>query len=126
MAGPAPSIEPPRAGLPLTVSNSRAVSTSQTTSPVTAEYAPRCPSTEPENTTPGIAVTAADCAGEHSVRAAAHGEGFALQTILPVFKSRACSPPPWLGFRTTRIPCGAVGSGFTLGATSEIATYTFS
>src|SRR5215467_4545791 len=36
---------------------------SQTTSPVAAEYARKCPSNEPENTTPGTAVTAADCAG---------------------------------------------------------------
>src|SRR5215470_17481828 len=104
IAGPATSIEPPRAGLPLTVMNSRAVSTSHMTAPVAVEYARRCPSTEPENTTPGIAVTAADCAGEQLIRSAAQGDGFALQTILPVFRSMPCRPPPFFGSRTDRNP----------------------
>src|SRR5262245_1893733 len=96
------------------------------TAPVAVEYARRCPSTEPENTTPGIPVTAADCAGEQSVRSAAHGDGLALQTIFPVFKSRAWRPPPLLGSRTDRKPCGRVGSGLLLMPMSEMATKTFS
>src|SRR5262245_53195341 len=126
MAGPATSMEPPRAGLPLTVANSRAVSVSHNTLPLDVEYARRCPSKEPENTTPGIAVTAADCAGEQSVRSAPHGNGFALQTIFPVFRSRAWSPPPFFGSRVRRKPCGTVGSGLPPSPTSEIATYIFS
>src|SRR4051812_35294330 len=108
-AGPAASIEPPRAGLPLTVGNSRAVSTSQRSSPVSVEKARRCPSTEPENTMPGIAVTAADCAGEQSVLLSAQAVDLALQAILPVLRSSACKPPPFLGSRVMRKPCGDFG-----------------
>src|SRR5262249_31451152 len=122
---PATSIEPPWAGLPLTVTNSRVVSTSHMTAPVAVEYPRRWPSTEPENTTPGIAVTAADCAGEQLVRSAAHGNGLALQTIFPVFKSSACRPPPLFGSRTVRTPCGAVGSGLVPMLMSETATNIF-
>ena len=67
-AGPAASIEPPRAGLPLTVGNSCTVSTSQMTAPVLVAYARRWPSTDPEKTTPGIAVTAADSAAADGYR----------------------------------------------------------
>ncbi len=60
-------------------------------------------------TTPGIAATAADCAGEQSVLSAAHGVGLALQTIWPVLRSNACNPPPFFGSRIKRKPCGNFG-----------------
>jgi hypothetical protein len=52
----------PLAETPFTDGNSRLVSNSQITAPVAEAYARRAPSLDPENTTPGIAVTAADCA----------------------------------------------------------------
>src|SRR4029450_6498809 len=121
-AGPPTSIEPPRAGLPFTVSNSCAVSTSQITAPVVVEYARRCPSIDPENTTPGIAVTAADWAGEQLVRPSTQGDRLALQTILPDFRSSACSPPPFSGSRTDRNPSGNVESGLVPSPMSLMAT----
>src|SRR5206468_9929817 len=60
---PGPSIEPPWALTPLTVGYSCFVLISQRILPVAEAYARRCPSSPPEKTTPGIAVTAADCAG---------------------------------------------------------------
>src|SRR5579871_873056 len=123
MAGPAASIEPPCAGWPFTVGNSRAVSVSQRILPVLDEYARKCPSREPEKTAPGIAVTAADCAGEQSVRAASQPvEGAALHTILPLCRSMACSPPPFFGSTVNRKPRGDLGSGTPPITTSEIAT----
>ncbi len=56
---------PPFALTPFTVSNSRAVSTSHRIAPSFVEYARSRPPRSPENTTPGISVTAADCAGLH-------------------------------------------------------------
>src|SRR4051812_44674772 len=102
MVGPAASSEPPRAALPLTVSNSWAVSVSHKTAPLVVEKARRCPSIEPENTAPGIAVTAADCAGEQFVRVAAHGVGLAVHSIFPVRRFNAKSPPPFLGSNCRR------------------------
>src|SRR5579871_337077 len=122
MAGPAASIEPPCAGWPFTVGNSRAVSVSQRILPVLDEYARRCPSTEPEKTAPGIAVTAADCAGEQSVLSAAHARGFAVHTGFPVLRSSACSPPPFFGSRVNLNPIGDFGSGAPPMPISEIAT----
>src|SRR5262249_746114 len=95
------------------------------TAPGAVEYPRRCPSTEPENTTPGMAVTAADWAGEQLVRSAAHGDGLPLQTILPVFKSMPCRPPPLFGSRTERKPRGRGGSGLVPMPISEMATKTF-
>src|SRR5207247_2489663 len=57
---PTGEINPARARTPVTVSNSRAVSASQTIAPLAASYARIWPSTDPEKTTPGMAVTAAD------------------------------------------------------------------
>jgi hypothetical protein len=94
--GPATSREPPLAFCPFTVSNSRAVSTSQITAPVEANYPRKCPSTEPEKTAPEIAVTAADCAGLHSFRSPQLA-GFTLHTFSPLAKRSAKSPPPWDG-----------------------------
>src|SRR4029450_2823965 len=63
--GPGPSSDPPLPCTALTVVYGCAVSTSQTIAPLLLSYARRCPSIPPENTMPGIAVTAADCAGLH-------------------------------------------------------------
>src|SRR6516165_8082818 len=67
--GPAPSSEPPRPGTPLIVVYSRAVSKSQSSLPSAAANARKCPSTAPESTAPGIAVTAAAGRGIDAVRA---------------------------------------------------------
>src|SRR5213594_626269 len=72
---PGPFNEPPVALTPLTVWYSRTVSKSHTILPSSEEYARRWPSSEPEKTTPGIAVTACDCAGLHP------GFALAAQTI---------------------------------------------
>jgi hypothetical protein len=45
--------------------NSRLVSNSHTIEPSFVEYARSAPSTDPENTMPGIIVMAADCAALH-------------------------------------------------------------
>src|SRR5436853_258736 len=85
-------MEPPLALMPFTVWNSRAVSKSQTTLPSSAEYPRRWPSIEAENTTPGIAVTAADCAGLQPDGAfGAQTIGGAYQTLVPNAPS-GCSP----------------------------------
>src|ERR1039457_7012547 len=60
--GPVALKEPPRALIPLTVGNSRAVSKSQTILPSLIRNARRCPSIDPENTRPGTAVGGASCA----------------------------------------------------------------
>ena len=51
----------------------------------------------PENTTPGIAVTAAGCAGLQPGRGGAHGVPGATQTLAPSSTSSAVSPPPCVG-----------------------------
>src|SRR5580704_2631633 len=68
---------------------------SQTIFPSAVEYARKCPSSPPENTSPGIAVTAADCAGLHPGRSPQPGCGV-RQTSSPVSSLRADSPPPAL------------------------------
>src|SRR4051794_30231140 len=95
MAGPGPSIEPPRASTPLTVSYGRIVSTSHTTLPSVVEYARIWPSTEPENAMPGNADTAADCAGLHRMRAP-QSDGGANHVFSPVSSLSAYIPPPRL------------------------------
>src|ERR1051326_112385 len=93
--GPGPSMEPPLALTPFTVWNSRAVSKSQTTRPSSAEYPRRWPSIDAENTTPGIEVTAADCAGLQPEGAlGAHITGGAYQTLAPSRTASAVRPPP--------------------------------
>src|SRR5688572_9149255 len=62
IAGPGPIIDAPRAGTPLTAVNSRLVSNCHTIAPSDVEYARSIPSFDPEKATPGMAVTAADCA----------------------------------------------------------------
>src|SRR6185436_6832433 len=81
---------------PLTASYSRAVSTSHSALPSAVEKARRCPSTEPEKTTPGIAVTAADCAGLQRARVP-HDAGGVYHTRWPVCRLNANRPPPVLG-----------------------------
>src|SRR3954471_3342203 len=93
ITGPGPSIDPPLPGTPLTVGYSRMVSKSQRTLPSAAEYARMWPSTDPENTTPGTPVTAADCAGAHRGREP-HGVGAVYQARLPSARRRAKIPPP--------------------------------
>src|SRR5262245_45771506 len=94
---PGPLIEPPRPGTPFTVVNSRAVSKSKITRPSTVEYARKCPSIDPDNTTPGITVTAADCAGLHPLRPSGHAGGSVRQICFPSVSWYAINPPPSLG-----------------------------
>src|SRR5262249_11076608 len=96
IAGPGPSSEPPRAETPFTVSYERTVSKSQTILPSAAAYARRCPSSEPENAIPGMALTAADCAGLHRGREP-QSPGGVSQTRSPLSRRKANMPPPLLG-----------------------------
>src|SRR5262245_11150464 len=80
---PAPSSEPPFARTPLTVVCGRAVSNSHTTLPSVAANARRWPSMDPENTIPGIAVTAPGCAGLQPGRGGSHARPGAYQTFEP-------------------------------------------
>src|SRR5215510_7392654 len=92
--GPGPIIDAPLAGTPLIDSNSRLESYCNSTSPFAVEYARRAPSLEPEKMTPGINVTAADCATlqPRAVPQAAGGGG-ANHTRSPVARLTACRPP---------------------------------
>src|SRR5271154_6837528 len=110
MAGPAESIEPPLAFTPFTVSKSMVVRKSHRISPVAVEYARKCPSIEPENTTPGIAETAADCAAlQPLVNGTQLGFGAGVfHTSSPVASFSAYRPGAASGGRAT---------------TSETATY---
>src|ERR1044071_3929206 len=92
--GPAPSSEPPVPGTPLVVVYGFAVSTSHSRLPSVVENARRWPSIAPENTTPGIAVTAAGCAGLQPGRGGAHGVPGATQAFDPSSTSSAVRPPP--------------------------------
>src|SRR3954462_14423579 len=93
--GAGPFIDPPFARKPLTVLNSRLLSNVQTTRPSTVECARTAPSFDGEKTTPGITVTAENCAPlqprpglPHSGAARA-----ANQARAPVARSTAWSPP---------------------------------
>src|SRR5262249_26522386 len=96
IAGPGPFNDPPRAGTSLTVLWLPTVSKSHTMAPVVVEKARKCPSTDPENTTPGIALTAADCAGLQRGRLPHSGAGV-YQTRSPSFRRSANMPPPAFG-----------------------------
>jgi len=96
MAGPPPSSEPPLASTPLTVLYGPTVSKSHKMAPSLELYARRCPSTDPENAAPGIALTAADCAGLH-LFLSPHPGGGAYQRRSPLSRLRAKRPPPCLG-----------------------------
>src|SRR5262249_47423886 len=119
MAGPGPSNDPPRPETPFTVSYERTVSTSQTIFPSAAEYARRWPSTEPENAIPGIALTAADCAGLHLGRSP-HSGGGVYQALSPFSRRRANMPPPAFG-STSELALYVS----EMRPTSDKATYTF-
>src|SRR5260221_8149031 len=94
ITGPGPPIEAPLAFIPLTVSNSRFVSNSQSIDPSLVEKARMPPSNEPEKTTPGIALIAADCAAlQPGALAHFNGGGGANQVRSPVASLTACSPP---------------------------------
>src|SRR5580692_8197902 len=80
-----------------------------------------CPSTAPENTTPGIAVIAADCAGLQLGRSP-HTGGGADQTFLPVAASSANNPPPALGSTSSGFP---VVNSLRRKSISLSATYMF-
>src|SRR5215471_10621410 len=119
MVGPGPSIAPPLPWTPFTALNSCAVSNSHITAPSVVEYARSRPSTAPENTTPGITVTAADCAGLQEGRSPQTAGG-AAQTFAPVSGFKANKPPPALGSAVMRpIPDERVWE------ISETATYMF-
>src|SRR5689334_19461324 len=93
-AGPGPSIDAPRPATPFTVSKARLESNSHSTCPVVVEYARSAPSTEPENTTPGITVNAADCAPLQPRPTSHSGCGAGVTQIRsPVTSDTACRPP---------------------------------
>src|SRR5580765_4587838 len=96
IAGPGPSKDPPRAGTSLTVLYGPTLSKSQITFPSAVEYARRCPSTDPENTTPGMELTAADCAGLQRLRSPQPAGGV-YQARSPLSSLNANIPPPCLG-----------------------------
>ena len=64
-----------------------------------------CPSTDPENATPGIALIAADCAGLHRGRFPQPGGGV-VQTIRPSSRRSANMPPPAFGIRVGAVAVG--------------------
>src|SRR5438552_15139962 len=91
---PGPSMEPPFALTSFTVSNGRLVSNSHMIDPSLAEYARMPPSAEPEKTTPGMVVNAADCAVLHTEAPAQSGcFGGVYQTRSPVSRRTAWIPP---------------------------------
>src|SRR6185503_3254109 len=94
-----------------------AVSTSHNTAPVAAAYARRCPSTDPENATPGIALTAADCAGLQR-GLSPQGGGGVYQMRSPVSTRSANMPPPRRGSAAVAIVLGSV-----IRPMSDSATY---
>src|SRR5581483_1089892 len=119
--GPAPSSDPPLVSTPFTAEKLLAVSKSHSTLPSSAAKARRCPSTEPEKTTPGIAVTACDCAGLQPGRGGSHGFGAANQILVPSAGRNAVNPPPFAGsnFAPPMAP-----PGFSTPAKSEVAAKT--
>src|SRR5271165_5430797 len=85
MVAPVDAMDPPLAGIPFTVGNSRAVSKSHMIFPVLVSWARTCPSIEGEKTTPGITVGGDFCEIEQPRWPAHDGAGAgSFQTILPV------------------------------------------
>src|SRR5579863_8617765 len=96
--GPALSIEPPLAGTPFTVEYVWPdVSKSQSISPSSVLNARTCPSSDAENTTPGISVSAADWPGLQPGRGGSQGWLGANQAFEPSSRCSAVSPPPFAG-----------------------------
>src|SRR6516162_6278373 len=91
------------------------------TVPSAVEYARRWASTEPENTTPGITLIAADCAGLR-FRRSPHDGGAAAHTFLPEAMSIATRPPPAFGSTSSFCP---VANSFRKNPMSETAAYIF-
>src|SRR5947207_259040 len=99
MAGPDWLTEPPWALTPLTVGNFLAVLKSQSRVPSLVLWARRCPSIDPEKTTPGIAEVGANCAALHPAWPTHEGlNGGTDQTSSPVSVRNANRPPPAKGF----------------------------
>src|SRR5207249_10426120 len=94
ITAPAPSSAPPVAMTPFTVTNGFAESKSQRTLPSAVEKARRCPSIDPEKTTPGTTATAAGCAGLQPSRGGSHGLPGTNQILFPLSRLSAVSPPP--------------------------------
>ena len=92
---PGPSRPPPLAFTPLMVGNSLLVSKVQRIAPSLVEYARMPPSSEPENTAPGITVTAAPCEARQVGRFGSHSRscGSTLQASAPVARLTARMPP---------------------------------
>src|SRR5262245_31425956 len=93
MTGPGPLSEPPLAATPLTVSYGWAVSYSHRIFPSAAAWARMTPVVVPENTTPGIAVMAADWACTQGRPPQSIAGGITFQTSSPVSRFNAESPP---------------------------------
>src|SRR5215469_13601435 len=91
------------------------------TFPSLVEYPRMCPSSDPENTTPGMAVTAADCAGLQNNLPPQEGGG-AAQIFSPVTMLMATNPPPMFGSRIRFSPCS---KDRLVKDMSELATYIF-
>src|ERR1700686_2123467 len=110
--------------MPFAALYSRALSKSHNPRPASAAYARKWPSTDPENTTPGMAVSAADCAGlQPGVEL--HGGGAAYHAFRPSFRSSAVKPPPSVGFNVNRAGSFGSPSLFGMRTTSETAAYTW-
>src|SRR5215831_8451762 len=94
IAGPGPIIDAPRARTPFTVENSRFESNSHSTEPSFVANARRAPSFDPEKMTPGMTVSAADCAALQP-RPLPHfaATGAAIHTRSPDVRATACRPP---------------------------------
>src|SRR5450759_108643 len=95
IVGAGPYMDPPFARTPFSVVNSRLVSNDQTTAPSFVEYARIAPSFDGENTTPGIAVTAENCAPLQARLGLPHTgvAGGAYHARVPVARVTAFSPP---------------------------------
>src|SRR4029450_7094914 len=95
------------------------VFTSQTILPSVVEYARMWPSTEPENATPGSALTAADWAGLHR-GLSPHPTGGGYHPPPPVSSRRAKTPPPRFGSASVNWLYVSM-----IRPMSDTATYTF-
>src|SRR5580704_764841 len=90
---PVADMDPPFAGIPLTVEKSRAVSKSHMIFPVVVSCARICPSMDGENTTPGMTVGGAFTATEHPRCPAQPGVGAgSFHTRAPVAGANANNP----------------------------------